>query len=129
MQTDIFFVLHDLAHYAVETTLGYRNAFYGMLESGVNISDFELPKNQRPFALTPEAINAEFVVNLIMTQYRDGISGDFNELLKEAYSYNAPHLQPPVISLGIVEKMRNDFNSVKARWDQLPDGQTLVLNF
>ena len=33
-------VLHDLIHYVVETTLGYREAFFGLLAAGWDIQDF-----------------------------------------------------------------------------------------
>jgi hypothetical protein len=32
---------HDLAHYAVESTLRFSKAFYGIINEGYNISDFE----------------------------------------------------------------------------------------
>jgi hypothetical protein len=35
-----FFPLHDLTHYAVETVLGFHQAFYGLLAAGWDISDF-----------------------------------------------------------------------------------------
>ncbi|HTI64674.1 MAG TPA: hypothetical protein VL524_14195 [Gemmatimonadaceae bacterium] len=35
-----FFPLHDLTHYAVETTLGFRRAFFGLLAEGWDLSDF-----------------------------------------------------------------------------------------
>src|SRR3954453_411272 len=38
-----FFPLHDLTHFAVESTLGFRQAFYGLIESGWDISTFAEP--------------------------------------------------------------------------------------
>ena len=32
---------HDLAHYAVESTLLFSKAFYGIINEGDNINDFE----------------------------------------------------------------------------------------
>jgi hypothetical protein len=47
-----FFPRHDLTHYAVETVLGHRKGFYGLLAAGWDLSDFgspwprgELPKD------------------------------------------------------------------------------------
>jgi len=31
METDEFFVLHDLSHYAIETRLTYTSAFWGLI--------------------------------------------------------------------------------------------------
>ena len=54
-----FFMLHDLCHYAVETTLPLKNGFFGMVAAGTDISDFDLPKEQWKFQLTDEAIFAD----------------------------------------------------------------------
>ena len=34
---------HDLTHFAVETTLGYRHAFFGLVADGWEIADFAAP--------------------------------------------------------------------------------------
>ncbi len=41
MQANLFMIAHDLAHYAVEKTLPLKFGFYGLLESGLHITDFE----------------------------------------------------------------------------------------
>jgi hypothetical protein len=41
MPSTPFFVRHDLTHYAVETVLGLRTAFFGLLAQGWEISSFE----------------------------------------------------------------------------------------
>ena len=38
-----FFPKHDLTHYAVETTLGLRQGFYGLVSTGWDFSDFGSP--------------------------------------------------------------------------------------
>lgn len=47
------FALHDLTHYAVETALGYRNGFYGLIASGWEIEDTagKGPRGKLPRAL------------------------------------------------------------------------------
>lgn len=83
--------IHDLIHYAVETTLGFQNAFYGLLAQGYNIEDFALPRGERPIALLPknlpfEAIYTEFVVGLFqMETLSSEPYADFNGLLRAAY--------------------------------------------
>jgi hypothetical protein len=42
IEADNFLVLHDLCHFAIETTLGYKTAFWGLVNSGINPSDFEM---------------------------------------------------------------------------------------
>lgn len=46
-------VVHDLIHYVVETELGFGQAFYGLLATGHDISNFSLPHGQRPEVLQP----------------------------------------------------------------------------
>ena len=54
-----FFPLHDLTHYALETTLKLRFGFYGMMADGWNITDFgerTLPEYARHDAMAAEAV-------------------------------------------------------------------------
>ena len=59
----LFFPRHDLTHYAVETVLEYRSAFYGLIATGWNISDFgpPWPRGQMP----EEAGVAELIVGFL----------------------------------------------------------------
>lgn len=59
------FPIHDLTHYAVETVLGARQGFYGLLAQGWNITDFGDPWPHGP--LPAEANWIEHVVGLIWT--------------------------------------------------------------
>ena len=40
-EADNFLVLHDLCHYAIEYTLQYKTAFWGLVASGINPNVFE----------------------------------------------------------------------------------------
>src|SRR5689334_5107407 len=55
-----FFPLHDLTHLAVEQTLGFARAFYGLLAEGWDMSDFGRP--ERRGMLPEEAFLAELIV-------------------------------------------------------------------
>jgi hypothetical protein len=55
-----FFPLHDLTHYAVETVLGFRRGFYGLVANGWDFADSarrELPD---------DAGSAELVASLLL---------------------------------------------------------------
>ena len=68
-------VQHDLTHYAVESCLGFRDAFYGLVASGKNISDFN---NRETRGETPdEAMLTEFFVNQVVLEHA---SGEFAEV-------------------------------------------------
>src|SRR3989475_12063198 len=51
-----FFPLHDLTHYAVETVLGHRRGFYGLVAAGWDLTDFGQPWPRGP--LPPEALGS-----------------------------------------------------------------------
>ena len=62
---------HDLAHFAVEQTLKMKEAFFGLISEGFEITDFELPNDQKPGRLMKlpfEALQSEHLVNLIQTE-------------------------------------------------------------
>jgi hypothetical protein len=54
-----FFPVHDLTHYAIETTLGLRHAFWGMMADGWEFGDFGTPWPRGPMPNLPEALLAE----------------------------------------------------------------------
>jgi hypothetical protein len=56
------FAVHDLTHFAVETTLGYRRGFFGLIAEGWDIED-TAGKGKRG-ALPDETTEAESIVGL-----------------------------------------------------------------
>ena len=84
INADEFFLRHDILHYAVETVLNFKWAFYGMITKGIVITDFDQPKNKRNTDFSNEALLAEHIVNLIMIETREGLFDDFNCKLKES---------------------------------------------
>jgi hypothetical protein len=72
-----YFVAHDLLHYAVEATLGYTNAFYGMVATGRDLNDFGgaegVPDERGYTAEAPaEALDTERLVGLVQTMSSAG---------------------------------------------------------
>ena len=61
-----FFPMHDLVHYAVETHLGFRRGFYGLIAEGWDIRDTEGRGPRGP--LPPEALNVENLVGLLFNE-------------------------------------------------------------
>jgi hypothetical protein len=60
------FALHDLAHYAVETALGYRRGCFGLISEGWDVDD-TTGKGARG-ALPAEAVEVERMVGLFDTE-------------------------------------------------------------
>lgn len=125
---------HDLAHYAVESTLGYQRAFYGLLAEGYDIGDFEKPREQRSPALIPanlpqEAIITEYMVNLLQTEYlNSGENPQFLKMLKEILA-DKDLIFPTALTPDKLVEMRTCFHGLANRWLALPPGESLSLTF
>ncbi len=124
-----FFIAHDLMHFAVETVLDMKTAFYGMLDAGAQISDFEAPKDRRAVVITEEAIQAEELVNLFLIESREGVLPDFNETLRFIYEANRPDVKAPILLHKHINAIRAVFSRLKKDWDALKDGESLSLTF
>jgi hypothetical protein len=64
------FSLHDLTHFAVETSLGFRRGFFGLVAEGWDIED-TTGKGSRG-ALPPEAAEVEHLVGALDTERAGG---------------------------------------------------------
>jgi hypothetical protein len=123
-----FFPLHDLTHFAVESELGLRDAFYGLIAQGWSLEDTE---GKGPRALPAEALFAE---NIVGTLDRERASGtrwtadEFNYALSlDAAAKERP--LPPALTDEQLGRVRQRRAELFARWSELPDGETLELAF
>lgn len=99
-------VQHDLIHYAVETTLGLRDSFYGLVAGGVDITDFEKPKAEQKFDLTVEAVHTEYMVGLFQMELTNGEPyEDFNAQLWAMCEQNR-FSAPPEIAVEKIKRIR-----------------------
>src|SRR5437867_1145419 len=69
-----FFPLHDLTHFAVESVLGFRRAFFGLLAEGWDISDFAKPG--APAKVPEDGHLAETIVGAFDLERATGVIGD-----------------------------------------------------
>lgn len=128
-----FFVGHDLGHYAIETTLGLRSAFFGMLLRGWDIGDFGSPWPRGPFP--PDAVEdlalAEYAAGMLdleRTGARIEPAEEFNRWLEQGFaqagmSFNRPLTEPELARIHAL------YAELAARWEALPPGETLELPF
>lgn len=124
-----FFPRHDLMHYAVETTLGFREAFFGLIASGWSAETFSEPGVTK--RLPPEAKFAEFLVEQLEREHRFGESSTadaFNATLAE--SVRQADLAPyrPLLQKDL-DAIRARFEELLARYAALPAGQKLELKW
>ena len=77
-----FFPRHDLTHYAVETVLGQRRGFYGLVAEGWDLSDFGTPW---PRGKLPKDANLiEIIVGFFDRERASGEMGTAAELNADA---------------------------------------------
>ncbi len=123
---------HDLGHYAIETTLGFRDAFFGLLAQGWAIQDFGQPDpmtGDKP-ANPTEAIQAEALAGLLDMERRSHLPPDYAEfhamLVSACAGLNVPL---PALSQGQLEAIRSRHLELLHQWAELPEGETLELPF
>lgn len=124
-----FFPLHDLSHYAIETTLGLRHAFYGLLASGWNVTDFG--EREFPDAARRDALLAEAMAGLFDLERATGHIPDpsgFNEQLRSVLEkMGAPAER--LITPEELDTIRGRFVELAGRWARTPVGESLELVF
>ena len=124
-----FFPLHDLTHFAVETELGFRHGFYGLIAEGWDIVDTSGKGARGP--LPREAVTVERIVGAFDAQRAGGTpwaAEAFNEqaALQATASGDAP---PRPLSDAELDRVRARTLQLFSRWARLPAGGTLELTF
>ncbi|MGE0160743.1 MAG: hypothetical protein AB7T31_15165 [Gemmatimonadales bacterium] len=121
-----FFPLHDLTHYAVETVLGHRRGFFGMLADGWDIGDFGAPWPKGPLPVDMDPTEA--IVGLFDVERYQGLRLSVAELLDVSGGH--------VVREAVAGLTDEDLEAVRARraelfalWEALPAGETLELPF
>ena len=122
-------LLHDLAHYAVESEAGLRNAFYGRLASGLAYSQLSTMPAQ-----SPEALQTELVVVHIQNTYKHGFdapettSRDDSKRIVASFSLGGTE-PPEWLTEELVDRARKRLRSVQGRWRATPFHQSMELEF
>ena len=124
-----FFAIHDLTHYAVETELGFRRAFYGLVADGWDLSDFGTPWPRGP--LPADALPAEVIVGCFDTARAAREPLTAAECNESAARYFANAGMPSVVSVTdvAVQRVRERLSDLVWRWHALPPRGTLELTF
>ena len=124
-QTDrhaAYFALHDLTHFAVETTLGYRRGFFGLIAEGWDIEDTTGKGARGP--LPPEAGEAEMIVGLFFAERAGGVIWTVDEFNEFAAMRGARLLTADEIAR--VKKKRSELFQ---QWSAVEPGAMLELQF
>lgn len=116
---------HDLVHYAVESTLGLQDSFYGLIARGWNIEAFNRPGLTRIGDLPLQAIQTEFIVGLLQVELRNGVPcEDFNAELARACEGKGLE-PPPPISEADLSAIRAAISDLLTRYHNSTNGVTL----
>lgn len=131
--TGAVFPLHDLTHLAVETTLGYRDGFFGLVADGWAIADFAPPWPRGP--VPRAAREAELVVGVFDMARLRGDAWSAAELCAHGARFAATGragreaIPFPALSDDDVARVRAARAALFARWAAVPAGGTLALAF
>ena len=112
------FALHDLTHYAVETALGYRRGFFGLIAEGWEVDD-TTGKGARG-ALPDEAIEVERIVGLFDAERSSGVPLSRDEFNKFA---------PRSLTEAEIQSVRALRSALVQQWFAIQPGQKLELAF
>jgi hypothetical protein len=118
----MFQVEHDMMHFVLESTLGYSQAFYGLLASGKDIAWFAKPiegGTKKP-TLPPEAYYAEVLVGALQRLRNDD---EFFEML--ASTCENLGIPVPAITPNQVRSIQTRVTDLVSQWQSSRDGITL----
>jgi len=112
------FALHDLTHFAVETTLGFRQGFFGLIAAGWDIED-TTGKGARG-SLPDEALEVERIVGLLDAERAGATIWPVDEFNLR----RGRHLIEEEI-----ERVRARRAELFAQWSAVQPGGKIELNF
>lgn len=122
---------HDLIHYVVETTLGYRHGFLGMVAGGADISfAMEQSHSYGQPQLAAQATHAEAIVESLQAQLWSGafVQAMFDAGLESACAMRgcaAPVFDHPAVARGLYDAVLE----LSQRWQAVASHNTLTLEF
>jgi hypothetical protein len=112
------FALHDLTHYAVETALGYRRGFFGLIADGWEVEDTTGKGARGP--LPTEAVEVERIVGIFDSERGSGTLWTLEEFNQ---------FSPRVLTEADVQGVRALRGALFQQWSGIASGQKLELKF
>lgn len=121
------FALHDLTHFAVETTLGCQNGFFGLLAQGWDLDDVTGKGARGP--LPREATEIESIVGLLDAERGSGVIWTAEEFNHFAEIQASEGQEVRKLSETEISAIKASRSQLLKRWFALPKGETLELQF
>ncbi|MFL5572003.1 MAG: hypothetical protein ACJ78R_00660 [Gemmatimonadaceae bacterium] len=124
-----FFPRHDLTHYAVESVLGIRNGFYGLVASGWDLSDFGTPWPRG--RIPPEANIAEMIVGFLDRERAGSDRATADDLNAALASYSAENslATDVVVTEDDLSRIRAKRAELFVQWAAIEPGDALEVTF
>lgn len=122
----LFFPLHDLTHFVVETELGFGSGFFGLIASGWDTTG----KGSRG-PLPDEAIEVEYIVGALGGERAGDFvcaEDEFNRLAA-AFAQTKGLPNPRSLTDADLARVRRRIGELCTRWMALPSGASLELSF
>jgi hypothetical protein len=124
-----FFAVHDLTHYAVESVLGYRDAFYGLVAKGWNLEDFGKPYPRGP--LPVQALAAEVIVGCFDAQRaaHETLSASECNISARSFFEARGEASPVLVTDAELDRVRRLLSELVWRWHAAGPGDSIELAF
>src|SRR5688500_18021431 len=124
-----FFPLHDLTHFAIETELGFRSGFYGLLAAGGE-SDDPTGKGKQG-RLPPDAPTVEHLGGALDLARAGRVPGTATELAdpQRAVGSERRARRARSITDDDLSRVRSRLLDLVGQWQALPAGEALELSF
>jgi hypothetical protein len=118
-----------MTHYVVETELGFRSGFFGLVADGWDINDTSGKGHRGP--LPTEAVIVEQIVGLFDVQRTLGVEWTADEVNEHARKYvsgrGGPEMRP--LTGEEIARVRARAHELVERWKKLTPDETLELPF
>jgi|SRR5213594_1123259 len=124
-----FFPRHDLTHYAVETVLGHRRGFYGLVAEGWDLSDFGTPWPRGP--IPADADPSELIVGFLDAERACRERWSAADLNDKGAKYFAARGSAGALRVTDEQlaRVRDRMHELFAQWEAVPPGGALELPF
>src|SRR3954469_14484998 len=125
-----FFVRHDLTHFAVETVLGHRKGFFGLIAGGWSFEDFGEKWDKKKYPADAEP--SELIVGLFDAENASEAqwsAAEFNLHAKGFMRELGGSEIGEVIDQEQVERVRARIGELMKRWERVKPGGTMELEF
>ena len=117
-----FFPAHDLTHCAVESVLGFREAFFGLVASGWDLDDFAQPGAAAKFPA--QSLWAEHIVGLVERNLAPDANALNAALASIPGAVDVPRLTSEQLAAILSLRTR-----LLEQWHRLAPGERLTIEF